>query len=163
VTVPTPNSHPLGIATASDNNVYITEFTANKIARVSNLGNGVSEAALGSVGPYLIVRGPDGNLWFTEYYASKIGQFSPSSFSQIGEFPTLTPNATPAGIAVGVDGALWFTENTADKIGRITTTGVVTEYASPVRGLQLNGIAVAPNGSLWFTEAGVNKIGELVY
>jgi len=163
VTVPTPSSHPLGIATASDNNVYITEFATNKIARVSNLGGAVYEAALGSVGPYLIVRGPDGNLWFTEYYASKIGQFSPSSFSQIGEFPTLTPNATPAGIAVGVDGALWFTENTADKIGRITTTGAVTEYASPVRGLQLNGIAVAPNGSLWFTEAGVNKIGELVY
>jgi len=162
VTVPTLDSVPFGIATASDNNVYMTEFSAGKIARVSNLGEPVSEAVVNG-NPYQIVRGPDSNLWFTDRTNSRIGQFSPSSFTLIAEFPTLTPNAEPTDMKVGADGALWFTETVADKIGRITTAGVVTEYASPVRGLGLYGINVAPNGSLWFTEASVNKIGELVY
>ena len=32
---------------------------------------------------------------------------------------------------MGPDGALWFAELGSNKIGRITTAGVVTEYAAP--------------------------------
>ena len=92
---------------------------------------------------------------------------SSNSFSVTGEFPTLTPNAAPTGMAVGLDGAIWFTENGLDRIGRITTGGTVSEFASPVTGLGLRGIAVARDGSLWFCEpgAGLNpgRIGKLVY
>ena len=98
---------------------------------------------------------------------SKIGRLSPNSFSVTGEFPTLTANGGPTGIAVGQDNALWFTESGLDKIGRITTGGTVSEYASPVTGLGLKGIAVAPDGSLWFCEPGTGlnpgRIGKLVY
>jgi len=164
VTIPTPNSGPVGITTAPDNNIYFTEDGASKIGRVSNIGGTVSEITLAlNSGPIQIVRGPDGNLWFTELSASKIGRLSPSSFSVTGEYATQTPNACPLGIAAGTDGALWFTECALDRIGRITTSGVVTEYVSPARNLGLNGIATAPNGSLWFTEVAPNKIGELVY
>src|ERR1035438_6429510 len=42
-----------------------------------------------------------------------------------------TPGGDPQYITAGPDGALWFTETVANKIGRITTAGVVTEYAIP--------------------------------
>jgi virginiamycin B lyase len=166
--VPTSNSGPYGIATAPDNNLYLTESNADQIDRVTNLFTQQSEISLtaGSV-PESIVRGPDGNLWFTENGTSKVGRLSPGSFSVTGEFPTLTPNAAPTGIVVGRDGALWFTENGLDRIGRITMGGTVSEYASPVGGLGLRGIAAAPDGSLWFCEPGTGqspgRIGKLVY
>jgi virginiamycin B lyase len=45
------------------------------------------------------------------------------------EYTVPTAASVPQGIAAGPDGALWFTERFANKVGRITTTGVITEYA----------------------------------
>ena len=167
-TIPTASSQPYGIAAAPDLNLYFTESGVDKIGRIANLFNTITEISLtaGTV-PAQIILGPDGNAWFTESGTSKIGRLSPNSFSVTGEFPTLTANATPTGLTKGADGALWFTENGQDKIGRITTGGTVTEYSSPVTGLALKGIASAPDGSIWFCEpgSGLNpgRIGRLVY
>ncbi|GAC1658729.1 MAG: virginiamycin B lyase [Candidatus Elarobacter sp.] len=169
-TIPTANSRPFGISTAPDNNVYFTESNTDKIGRISDLFGTVSELAIRpNSQPGQMVRGPDGNLWFVESAqpVSRIGRLNPTSFSVTGEFPTVTPMSSPTGIVVGQDGALWFTENAADKIGRVTTSGAVSEFSSPVVGLSMKGIAVAPDGSLWFCEpgSGLNpgRIGKLVY
>jgi streptogramin lyase len=66
------------------------------------------------------------------------------------------PVSGPVGITLGPDGNLWFTEDQANKIGKITTGGVVTEYAAAG---QPNGITLGPDGNLWFTET--NKIGKI--
>jgi hypothetical protein len=65
------------------------------------------------------------------------------------------------GIVAGPDEALWFTENSANKIGRITTAGVVTEFAIPTASSEPSGIAVGPDGALWFTENAAAKIGRI--
>ena len=65
----------------------------------------------------------------------------------------------------GPDGNIWFTEGTSgpgNKIGRMTTTGVITEYAMPTA----EGVPVAiisgPDGNLWFIESqSANKIGKI--
>jgi streptogramin lyase len=64
-------------------------------------------------------------------------------------------------IAAGPDGAMWFTELTGNKIGRISTAGVVTEYAIPTPGSNPIGIAAGPDGALWFAEYLGNKIGRI--
>ena len=46
------------------------------------------------------------------------------------------------------------------EIGRITTGGVITEFATPTAGPV--GITSGPDGNLWFTEQGGNKIGQVV-
>ena len=46
-------------------------------------------------------------------------------------------------------------------MGRITTQGVITQYALPTSSSSPYGIAVAPGGALWWTEATVGKIGTL--
>lgn len=68
----------------------------------------------------------------------------------------------PYGIAAGPDGALWFTEYAIDgagpssngKIGRISTGGVITEYALPSPSGTPQGITAGPDGALWFVEIG---------
>jgi uncharacterized protein (TIGR03437 family) len=63
-------------------------------------------------------------------------------------------------ITTGPDGALWFTEYMSNKIGRITTAGVISEYAGATAeqpGPQ--GIAAGPDGALWFAESGGGEFG----
>ena len=48
------------------------------------------------------------------------------------EFATPSANSFPDGITVGADGNLWFTERSGNNIGRITTAGVITEFAVPI-------------------------------
>jgi streptogramin lyase len=103
-------------------------------------------------GPRDITTGPDGNLWFTDVQTTTgaIGRLTPTGvFSQF---------ATPRGagdITSGPDGNLWYTA--ANKIGRMTTAGVVTEFALPGYGA-LN-IVSGPDGNLWYTRQ--DKIGRI--
>jgi virginiamycin B lyase len=63
-------------------------------------------------------------------------------------------NPAPYRIATGPDGAMWFTENNSGCIGRITTTGVITQYAIPIAGACPQGITGgAADGNLWFIAA----------
>jgi FG-GAP-like repeat len=48
-----------------------------------------------------------------------------------------------------------------DKIGRITTAGVVTEYAIPRASTGPTSITVGPDGAFWFSEQFANRIGRL--
>jgi streptogramin lyase len=79
--------------------------------------------------------------------------------------PTVSVKAYPSDqagrITMGPDGALWFTETVAGKIGRITTVGVITEYALPISNVYPFGITTGPDGALWFTEVNDQKIGRI--
>jgi virginiamycin B lyase len=81
----------------------------------------------------------------------------------ITEYNLSTPGNYPLDIITGPDGALWFTEgNTLQpgsrKIGRITSAGVITEYAVDL-GAGPFGITVGSDGALWFSET--DKIGRI--
>ena len=65
------------------------------------------------------------------------------------------------GITAGADGALWFTEGEGNNIGRITTAGVVAEFAIPTVGSGPWYITAGPDGALWFAEVNANQIGRL--
>ncbi len=69
-------------------------------------------------------------------------------------------SASPQGITKGSDGNLWFTESGGDRIGRITTAGILVEFALRA-GSRPEQIVTGPDGNLWFTETGTNKIGRL--
>ena len=71
---------------------------------------------------------------------------------------------TPWAIAAGPDGNLWFTEygGGVGKIGRITTTGAITEYATPTALSGPWAIAAGPDGNMWFTELIANKIAKAI-
>src|SRR6516164_1112989 len=74
----------------------------------------------------------------------------------IAEYSVPTAASEPFAITKGPDGDLWFTENAANNVAKITTSGMIAQFAGPlVNGDQfhaLNGITTGPDGTLWFTQ-----------
>jgi streptogramin lyase len=149
------------IAAASDGTLWITEFSGNRIGKVSPDGVVTDVATLptAGAGPTAIVGVADGNLWFTEQSISKMGRITTAGV--VTEFGGLSANSTPAGIAVGPDGNVWFTEFDGNRIGRITLDGTVSEFAVPTFNSAPGSLAAGPDGNIWFTEQNGNKIGRM--
>ena len=150
-------NHPTGIAAGPDGAMWFTEFTANKIGRMT-AGGVLSEYPVTGRVPEVITTGPDGALWFTEFDGINIGHITTAGV--FTEYPILTADSH-AGITRGPDGALWFTENLVNRIARITVAGGVSEYAVPTTESAPMGITAGPDGALWFTEFSSNKIGRI--
>ena len=140
-----------GITPGPDGNLWFTEYLQNKIGRITPTGT-ITQFSAGisaSSGPHGIVAGPDGNLWFTESVGNRIGRITTAGL--VTEYSLgISPSKSPWGITAGRDGNLWFTEHVSGGgVARITTSGVVTEFASS--GLPW-GIAAGPDGNVWFAE-----------
>ena len=160
--LPTPASEPLSIVAGPDGNLWITEFQAGKIARVSLGDGGITEFAIASMGrqPNGIASDPDGTLWFTDRSSNAIGRISTADTHAV-EFTIPTPKSQPTGIAMGPDGNLWFVEQEGLNVGRISTDGGIQEFPVPTPAGYEGSIAAGPDGNLWFTEYAHGKIGRL--
>ncbi|HXC75648.1 MAG TPA: GH25 family lysozyme [Candidatus Acidoferrum sp.] len=158
----------LGAITAGpDGNVWFTESGADKVGRITPAGV-VTEFTTGITpgsSPEGIVAGPDGNLWFTEdkvggLGADGIGRITPTGTVTI--FTTgLTTGTAPTAMAAGADGNLWFTEQSGGRIGRVTTAGVINEFADGLSPLGLGAIATGQDGNLWVTESSAGEIARV--
>lgn len=75
----------------------------------------------------------------------------------------MSPQSGPYGIVLGPDGRLWFPEMTGGRVAAITTTGVITEYASGISPNATPGfdITKGPDGNLWFAEFGNHGVGKV--
>ena len=93
----TASSGPFGIVTGPDGNLWFTEQTADKIARITTTGV-ITEFTVPTAAsePTGIVAGPDGNLWFTELMS---GQDRPHHHQSgvITEFTVPTASSDPYG------------------------------------------------------------------
>jgi len=161
-TITTSNSGPWGIAAGSDGNMWFTEGTSNKIAKITTAGV-ITEYAIptGGSGTTDIAAGADGNLWFTEENSNKIGKITTSG--TITEYSGAGTN--PFEITAGPDGNMWYTVNaytspSNSRIGKITPSGTITQYTIPTANSEPAGIAAGSDGNMWFTEA-TGKIGKM--
>jgi virginiamycin B lyase len=160
-TLPAGASAPNAVAWGPDQNLWLTNGGTEGLTRVTPAG-----AATGfptptpSSGPAGIAVGPMGNLWFAEATGNKIGRFAPYYDSFAVTEVALTAGRSPFGITAGADGDMWFTERDGNRLGKITSTGVVTEYAVPTANSAPTSIAAGRDGALWFTQPGANKIGR---
>jgi streptogramin lyase len=110
-----------------------------------------------------------GNVWFTEFTGPAIAELNPVT-GQEHEFAI--PVASQGG-AVGPDfleidgqGNKWFnvvdfTDATGGFVGRLTPAGVMTLWAVPTAGAELEEINLDPFGNLWFAEQNTNIVGKL--
>lgn len=166
--VPTPGVAPYLIAASADGALWFTEYYGNKIGRVTTSG-AVTEFALPDPNSSAtgITAGPDGAVWVAAYPAEIDRVASDGTMTR---FNLPTPSPVPLALAAGSDGALWFTydaeftsqDPTGDnRIGRITPTGVVSEYALPTLGANVDDIVAGPDGALWFTDFANDQIGAL--
>lgn len=160
------------MALGPDGNMWFTENDTNKIGKITTAGTITEyDVPTGGSRPWGITAGPDGAMWFTECNGGSgngaIGRIPVTATvldPQIQEFSTGMTGDNPVDITVGPDGALWFPYWTAAaKVGRITTAGVITEYAIPGASSSYNGwgITAGPDGAIWFDDNIDNAIGRI--
>jgi virginiamycin B lyase len=162
---PIDNSSPGGITVGPDGNIWFTEVQGGGDGLGSVTPDRSSPPAFGN-DDYAgtssrlgnVTTGPDGNLWFTIMGSPdiEIGAMTRTG-TMIGTWNTGDlSNGVPPDIVTGPGSALWFTANADSWIGRITTSGVITQFAAGdcgSRGLpvQPGAITVGPDGNLWYT------------
>jgi len=163
------------MASGPDGNLWVAEFDANKIARVTTAGVVTEfDVPTANAGPYLMGAGPDGNVWFTEANTNLIGRITPSG--TVTEFTLPPPLDTaalgPEGITAGPDGNIWFIHGGANVVCVMSTAGVLLHtYQIPTPNPILNNgliqygqatfIISGPDQNLWFVEESGNKIGQI--
>jgi virginiamycin B lyase len=132
----------LSMAEGSDGAVWFTELNSQSesgIGRIDTSGFFTFYPVNGGAGE--ILNGPDGNLWFGS-------NFNICTMNTQGQIIAQYPFSDQLyGDTVGPDGALWFTGY--GYLLRVTTTGVMTQYAAPVTGLY---DVTSANASLWMTQ-----------
>jgi streptogramin lyase len=165
--VPGYGAYPTAITTRGDGTVWFASVESSSVARlgkisstgvVSMLPSANSAATISS-----LVGGPDGNLWVTRVssrWGDSVSKVNTTGNGSWTHYKLPTAGSNPQSITVGSDGNLWFTEKNASKIGRITTAGVLTEFALP-SGRAPQQITLGSDGNLWFTEYGGNAIGQI--
>ena len=157
---------PAIITAGPDGNLWFTnggETANNKIGRITPSGD-VSFYKLPDNGSASgITLGPDGNLWFTGGTSGKsaIGRMTTSG--TVTYFPLASGFAGP--ITPGPDGALWFNDyppvgTSGTSIDRITTSGVITAFTSPLIDGPA-GLTAGPDGAVWFANAANSTIGRI--
>ena len=156
----TSNSHPYGITSGPDGNLWFTECNVSQFAKITT-GGTVTEYA-GVFLPYDIIVGPDGNLWLGSF--NKIVSISTSG-TIAAQYSSGISGTNLTGIASGPDGNLWFTEEgggSGNTVAKITTSGTVTEYSTGITsGANPEDITTGPDGNLWFTEQNTYKIAKI--
>jgi virginiamycin B lyase len=165
--VPGTGAYPTAITTTPAGTVWFATDDSAATARlgwisstgtITQLATGATRAAITG-----IAGGPDGNLWATEvssYWGDAVAKVSTSGFGHFTNYRLPNRASSPQSITVGADQNLWFTEKNANQIGRMTTAGVLSEFAlASGRGPQQ--ITAGPDGALWFTEQSGNQIGRI--
>ncbi|HXW75903.1 MAG TPA: hypothetical protein VEJ20_00680 [Candidatus Eremiobacteraceae bacterium] len=111
------------IAADPNGNIWITEPTADKIARINATANPVTidefSIPTAHANPYGIAAGPNGAMWFTEQAGRKLGSIAFNAAA--GSVPTefTFPLNSPEGITTGPDCNIWITDGGAT--GRVGT------------------------------------------
>ncbi|MGA7704927.1 MAG: hypothetical protein WB998_08540 [Solirubrobacteraceae bacterium] len=151
-------SYPVSIVVGPDNNLWFTEAEGTKIGKITTAG-ARTEYSVGGNTRGLAV-GSDGNIWFTK--GGKICKITTSG-TGLTEYSLLKEAELNYGLTAGPDGNIWFVERgTSGKVGKITTSGVVTEYAVPANSEE-SAIAAGPDGNIWFTRFDrTNNLGKIV-
>lgn len=78
--------------------------------------------------------------------------------AEISEY-ALPAGSNPYGITAGPDENLWFTNTTTGKVGKLTTAGVLKEYAAEKD--EPEGITTGSDENLWFVEHSVRHVNHM--
>jgi streptogramin lyase len=155
---PGRQAEPNLVVVGPDHNLWFTEFTGEKIGRVTTSGVITEFKISGAQSLVGIANGPDGNVWFTDQFTGKVGHINTTG-GQLTEY-SLPAGSYPQGLTVGPDGNLWFVDQKKTglfTIGKITTAGTITEYSGTVNAgvfqpyASAAQIATGADGKLWFT------------
>jgi virginiamycin B lyase len=143
--MPTPLSFPVGVWTAKDGSIWVTESLGMKIARIDPATGMIQEFPLfgltgllssleggllgGSIGnplplPGPITQGSDGNMYFALSFpaavglGNQIGMINPTTH-QVQMWTTPSSASYPCDVQGEQPGSIWFGELTPNKVGQL--------------------------------------------
>ncbi|MFC6354530.1 Vgb family protein [Luethyella okanaganae] len=157
-------SRPSLLVAATEDSVWATDTTGNRILRVGTTGSGAEVLTTIAVptenaGPFGITSLSDGTAWFTEMTADAVGRID--ILGRVTEFPLGTSGGTASMIAASGEG-LWFTLTQENAIGHIRGgDAAVRLMPLPTPAAGPAGIAVADDGTVWFTEPLAGQLGRV--
>jgi virginiamycin B lyase len=109
-------------AETSDGSLWFTEFTGNKIGKISKATGAIVEYPLPEPlsGPISLTLASDGNIYTDESLSNKIAKLVPAT-GVISEMAIpAPPGAFPDEIRFGTGNKIWFPELVADQVGSMT-------------------------------------------
>jgi streptogramin lyase len=144
--------YPIGEAFGADGNLWIAEGASAQVEVMQTAGASAGKIlqtiTLPNSSPQAIALGPDGNMWVADGMGA-IWRITPNGSTQKFSVPGCQVN----GIASdSLRKVLWFTTYNCKPLNKITTTGVVTSWASP--GSNAAAVTIAENNDVWYTSEG---------
>lgn len=165
-TIPTKGKSTYGIDIDKNDNVWIAQPTADKIAMIDSSTGESSDYAVNprdttgmevtdrdreiyatmggqntgpllQVGPRRLATDRTGEAaWFAEHFADRIGKIDIRT-KKVTEYPMPHPYMQPYGIAVDKDHMVWVTSIASDRLVKFNpATNKITEYDMPTRGTE---------------------------
>lgn len=165
-------SHPAGVATDAQGNVWVVDQNNNRVQKFSESGQYL--ASFGSSGtgngqfsrPTSIAIDAKGNLWVTDAGNSRVEKFSPSGtyLSQFGSYGTGTGQFKNAeGIAIDPKGNIWVADTYNGRLQKFDEAGqfvkVVSSYGSGEGQLgEPTDLDIGPGGNVWVADWQNNRV-----
>jgi virginiamycin B lyase len=166
-------SKPLFILIDSENDVWFTESTANKIGELQYPGYKMSEYTLpvAASGPVEMTFGSNqSSIWITQTYTGQIARFDVSSH-KFNEFtpPSSVSLISPVGIVLDDQGDVWISEHGGSAVVELTPSNSTfkkfpTSVPVASSGYDISAVAtlaIDSGGRLWFVEHFANRVGVL--
>lgn len=157
--LPTRDSRPFRIVTGPDKNLWFTEFSNNKIGRITTAGVLTEfDIPTPNSAPSGITAAADGNLWFIEQFQPNVGRITPDGV--MTEFPLVRG----VDIASASDGSLWVTSAFADEpIFKLNLQGSLIDSFPIAAQTSAIGLAPGANGAVWFAQVSLdgNRISRM--
>jgi virginiamycin B lyase len=167
----TKKSAPLFILVDSQNDIWFTETTANKIGELAYPGYQMVEYTLPSANsePVEMAWSLDRtSIWITETQTGKIARFDLSSHSFVEYSPPSSLGLkNPVGIVVDDLGNVWVSEHGGSAVVELTlsnSTFKAFPTSVPTGSFPISAVAtlaIDSQGRLWFVEHYANKVGRL--
>lgn len=161
--LPTPNSHPTDIVTASDGKVWFTQLEGDRIGHVTPDGLVFEFPVLeGTRRPNGIAADPNTKqVWFT---VEQGGVFSSlDSEGNTKSYAVPSPNAALSGLAFDRQGRLWLAYRKPDVIGFVRPNFSVKEYPLSTENAGVSRITLGPDGNIWFIEQTLDRAGFVLF
>jgi sugar lactone lactonase YvrE len=145
---------PGGLAFDAAGNLYVAEFFADKVSKVTPAGV-VTTFATGLDEPQGLAFDAAGNLYVANLGADTVSEVTPA-----GVVTTFASGLDePIGLAFDTAGNLYVATSGADTVSKVTPAGVVTTFATGFH--EPNGLAFDAAGNLYVANAEADTISKV--
>jgi hypothetical protein len=157
--VPVTGLHyPVGTAVDALGNLYIADYVAANVTKITPGGIQTTVPATGLIAPIGVAVDGAGNLFIADLNLPNAVEITPAGIqTNVG-----SGLARPIGIAVDGAGNVYIAEQNNAQVAKITPSGV--QSALPLTGLnQPNGVTVDASGNVFVSDSGNNRVVEYTF